>query len=169
MGKKGDFSQLLLQTAVTFESMTSDTQVLMTATLDPDDDNNDIRIGIKQLANGYDPCLIHVTCEFCLLAECGNVKDNFTENAVEFYNLTTYGTELEYHCSLGKEFDYGNGTILPTMATECQWDGNWTTTSLKPCVCKEITMIQQRLYNVNFLNLQGLLASILPFHQITQT
>ena len=51
-------------------------------------------------------------------------------------NTTKSGAVVEYHCSLGKAFEFPHGTENK-IRMECLWDGTWSPSGdLQECVCE---------------------------------
>ena len=77
---------------------------------------------------------LEAQCAYCSNGECPGALTRLEEEAA--LNMTTfrYGTHLQYGCGKGMAFT-GMGTISSTIDTECQWDGNWTLTTLPSCEC----------------------------------
>ena len=115
----------------------SSTTLLFDTDLAAGGGDNIIKIKITTTLPDPEPCLVHITCDFCLDTVCPDVEYNFTANMFDFQNLTKFGSKLEYACSNGKDFEV-SGAIQETYEIECLWNGSWTQSTLLPnCVCKK--------------------------------
>lgn len=93
------------------------------------------------------PCLEFVQCATCSSTDCPMTLATLEQNLEKNYNLSRYGTELEYHCALGKSFKIGEN-FVETQTISCQWDGSWNdTVDLEKCqrnLIREISTSQNQ-------------------------
>ena len=101
---------------------------------------NDIILQVRTELGDPEPCPIFNVCEFCdnAVQDCADVETDFEENSALKQSITKYGSSVEYHCSLGKEFLHDDGTITPTQTLTCNWDTVWEPQdTLNQCICKK--------------------------------
>ena len=115
------------------------------------------------------PCLIDVQCSPCDATGCNIAAQILNDAIPQFVSNSSYGTQLEYKCGLGREFQGGfMGSNLPSIVMECQWEMEWDAT-LSKCVCKSLSIMLEILIKtyITFM-LKGPVAYILlSHHQIT--
>lgn len=132
-------SLMYFQYPVTLEPTQSSTILLITAQLSPSpsETSNTLAMEIHTPLGQSEACLIYNTCSFCATSEdCDLQAADYTDSAYDKQELTTFGSKIEYHCTLGKEFEIADNVTAMTQMTECQWEGNWTRSSLDECICK---------------------------------
>ena len=103
--------------------------------------SNFIDMTVTVPAADQEPCLVFTTCDYCVTADrgCANVTKEYETNATAMQEFTKYGSELEYRCSLGKEFRQSpaSATTQASYNITCDWGGSWRPTSqIWDCVCK---------------------------------
>ncbi len=84
-----------------------------------------------------------MTCNYCEEAPngggCDEIRAEYEENAYTMQAITKHGAQMQYECSLGKEFLVNNVT-WETVAKDnltCHWDTEWKPRNyLHECVCK---------------------------------
>ena len=98
---------------------------------------------VRTAVTEHEPCLIFMPCMMCETTQaCSETEQELSKVALSTQNLTAYGTTLEYHCDLGKQFSI-NSTLNETYTIDCLWDGSWGPNATIPeCTCKSV--------NINF-------------------
>ena len=103
-------------------------------------------MAVSTSTGDQEPCLLSIDCMTCTDSlACADADVTLEENVISNHNLTRYGTNLEYHCDLGREFQINATLFSPTVSLECQWDKTWNPSEnvvLPTCECKLSLMIQ---------------------------
>ena len=105
-----------------------------------------LTMAVSTSTGDQEPCLLSIDCMTCTDSlACADADVTLEENVISNHNLTRYGTNLEYHCDLGREFQINATLFSPTVSLECQWDKTWNPSEnivLPPCECKLSLMLQ---------------------------
>ena len=89
---------------------------------------------------GQEPCLVQGFCQAIPdPAGVTEVETAFLEEPLDYRNVTTYASKLQYSCPLAKEFliNEVSGETMPLIEKNCDWEENWQPdTNIPSCVCK---------------------------------
>lgn len=132
-----------LQSFINLTNTDSSTSLLLEAQL-PAAATYKLTMTLTFPSGSYEPCLVHSTCSNCYTPDdCQVTKTNFTMNAFDLRNLTKYGTQLEYQCPIGREFDLDSTTTTKSQNITCLWNSkSWSPGVTFPtCVCKSICLL----------------------------
>ena len=129
----------LYQSSVNLSRTDSNTSLLLEAVL-PVSSLYKLSMNVSFSKVSDEPCIVYTTCTNCYSPdECLTQKNNFSQNAFQFRNLTKFGTFLEYRCPLAREFLLvDNGTTIQSQNMTCLWNKTWSPgVTFPPCTCKK--------------------------------
>ena len=127
----------LLQATMDLTETASNTDFHLAASFNNDPYHKLLMELTYPLSLTYRPCLIKAHCQTCDNdVSCLEAADALLKTPLASRNVTTFGSNLQYQCRPGMEFE-NVGTTVPTFNISCQWDETWTPRDTLPkCICK---------------------------------
>lgn len=80
-------------------------------------------------------CVVDVACMGLEPTDIWEPKSQKNGDFVTPISAQLFDAQVEYECGLARKFDWGNGSLTPTLTQTCKFNGSWDN-GMVPCICK---------------------------------